>query len=108
MTRTLFIDDLRTPVLDLGELTIARTSAQAIIALSENEYDYVFFDHDLGGDDTIRPVILWLEEQAHTRARVPIAQCYIHTSNPVGGKWVQDGLRGIGYHVARINDKELL
>lgn len=63
----LWVDDLRpAPV---GYALWAFSSEQAILILegmasSEGLYvcDEISLDHDLGGDDTTRPVVLWLCE----------------------------------------------
>ncbi|UUG69529.1 hypothetical protein SEA_SHAM_229 [Streptomyces phage Sham] len=42
------------------------------------------FDHDLGGSDTSRPVVLWMCENNFW----PV-ECYVHSANPVGVDWLR-------------------
>jgi hypothetical protein len=41
-------------------------------------------DHDLGGDDTTRPIVLWCCENDFWPVEVRI-----HTANPVGRDWLE-------------------
>jgi hypothetical protein len=41
-------------------------------------------DHDLGGDDTTRPIVLWLCEH-----NVWPDEIRVHTANPVGREWLE-------------------
>ncbi|ASR75556.1 hypothetical protein SEA_MILDRED21_192 [Streptomyces phage Mildred21] len=43
----------------------------------------ISLDHDLGGDDTSRAVVLWMCENDFWPAKV-----YVHTANPVGRDWL--------------------
>jgi len=54
--------------------------------------DELWLDHDLGGDDTIRPFVLMIEEMFHEGHLPPIGKIMIHTSNPAGRKWMMQGL----------------
>ena len=77
----LFIDDER----NIGgdDVQTARTSAEALQLLKSNSYDEIWFDHDLGGDDTTIPVVEYLAELAFNGAPYS-AKIVIHTANPVG------------------------
>jgi NAD+-processing family protein with receiver domain len=55
----LVIDDVRTFRFDCAH---ARTLTQAL-SLLEDSWDEVWFDHDLGQGETVRPAVLWLDEQ---------------------------------------------
>lgn len=98
MERWLLIDDLRNfkenAVPNDVEVIIARDSAQALTIIQENPQGFtkVFFDHDLGGDDTTRPVALHLEEQAFLGDAYPIEEVVIHTSNSVGAQYLRASL----------------
>jgi hypothetical protein len=81
-TSKLWVDDLREP--PDGSWAVARTSAAAIERLAAGGYDVLSLDHDLGGDDTTRPVVLWLCEHAE---RWP-GDVRVHTANPVGRTWL--------------------
>ena len=41
-------------------------------------------DHDLGGDDTTRPVVLWMCENEFWPEEV-----VVHSANPVGVEWLE-------------------
>lgn len=42
----------------------------------------LWLDHDLGGDDTIMPVVRWLEEMAYFKTPLIVNRIYVHTANP--------------------------
>lgn len=80
----LWIDDLRDA--PHADWYIAKTSRDAIDILEHNNYEpieEISFDHDLGGDDTARPVMLWMIEN-----NVWPDCIFIHTANPVGSDWL--------------------
>lgn len=80
--KNLWIDDIR--VAPDGWLW-AKTSQEAIAAIDANEtFDMISFDHDLGGDDTSRAVVLWLCEHEN---KWP-ASAMVHSRNPVGAEWL--------------------
>lgn len=78
----LWIDDLRTPP---QGWTWVKTSREALNLLETRAQDVtaISFDHDLGGDDTTRPVALWLAEHGLFPEEV-----YIHSANVVGKQWL--------------------
>lgn len=78
----LWIDDLRTPP-DGWAWAWAKSSAEAIEMLTASDFRAVSFDHDLGGDDTSRRVVLWLCENERWPRVV-----HVHTANPVGREWL--------------------
>lgn len=45
-------------------------------------------DHDLGGDDTSRAVVLWCCENDYWPNKV-----YVHSANPVGIEWLEGMIR---------------
>lgn len=80
--KRLVIDDVRIMTFDC---TYARTSKEAISVLeSDWTWDEVWFDHDLGGDDTVIPVVSWLEEVIYYGHKPAFGKVVIHTSNPPG------------------------
>jgi hypothetical protein len=90
----LWIDDLRTPPGDdwlwaktsEEALSILRTEYSALVGLASiktDELTAVSFDHDLGGDDTSRPVMLWMAEYGFWPPAV-----YVHTMNVVGAQYL--------------------
>lgn len=97
----LWVDDLRPPPDSCpspinGELISdgwwwAKNSKAAIDSLFYHNvspgwerFDVMSLDHDLGGDDTTRPIVLWLCE--HPRAWP--SEIRVHTANPVGREWL--------------------
>ncbi len=76
----LWVDDLRPAP---AGWTWAKSSTEAIELLTTAEFAAISLDHDLGGDDTTRPVVLWLCE--HDRWP-PVV--HVHTANPVGREWL--------------------
>lgn len=78
----LWIDDLRKP--PGSEWLWATNSKDAIFILGTSPISEVSFDHDLGGDDTTRPVVLWLCENPE---RWP-DYCAVHSMNPIGREWL--------------------
>lgn len=64
-----------------------RTSAAAITWLNDHPDQLIgelWLDHDLGGDDTIRPVVELLERRCFDGTPQPITVIWVHTANPVG------------------------
>jgi len=78
----LWIDDIRPAPEGWVQ---AYTSDQAISMLAENTFDEVSFDHDLGGDDTSRRVILWICE--NDIPWPPVVR--VHSMNNVGREWLE-------------------
>ncbi|MBS9532361.1 hypothetical protein KIH27_02020 [Mycobacterium sp. M1] len=78
----LFVDDLRDP--PDGSWTVARTSSAALeILRSGIPVIELSLDHDLGGEDTTRPIVLHLAEHGGWPKIVRV-----HTANPVGAEWL--------------------
>lgn len=76
----LWVDDLR-PAPD-GWMW-AKTSAEAIDLMCSRRIEAVSLDHDLGGDDTTRPLVMWMCSHEMWPAVV-----HVHTANPVGREWL--------------------
>ncbi|NQU84971.1 MAG: hypothetical protein HQ541_04350 [Mariniphaga sp.] len=66
-----------------AELTIVKTVDKAIKTIKKNkQFDYMFFDHDLGsGGDSIT-IVDWLLN--HKNKIAP--NVYVHSANPVGAQ----------------------
>lgn len=96
--KRLVIDDVRIMNFDC---TYARNSEEGIADLFE-PWDEVWFDHDLGGDDTIYPVILYIMETAFYGRILPLGKVVIHTDNPVGRAMIEQQL-GRYYKVVHVN-----
>ena len=102
----MLIDDVRR-FIDDRPCTVYRNSADAVIGLVQvaeagTVVDELWLDHDLGGDDTIRPVLRFLEELDHDGQRLPVGRAYIISSNPAGGHVIRLALRRLGYDFERL------
>ncbi|MGY0458972.1 cyclic-phosphate processing receiver domain-containing protein [Kitasatospora sp. cg17-2] len=95
------VDDLR----PLPRATrIARNSRDGVRLLEEHRDRYVdelWLDHDLGGDDTIMPVVTLLERAAFEGRPFRIGEVLVHSANPVGAATVVRSLARWGYRVRR-------
>ncbi|WP_234355837.1 cyclic-phosphate processing receiver domain-containing protein [Kitasatospora aureofaciens] len=95
------IDDLRS----LPRATrIARTSREGIQLLQEHRdsfIDELWLDHDLGGDDTIMPVVTLMEEAAFNGRPFQIGTVFVHSANPIGAETVVRSLTRWNYQVRR-------
>ncbi|MER5657502.1 cyclic-phosphate processing receiver domain-containing protein [Streptomyces sp. NPDC102256] len=95
------IDDLR----PLPWTTrIARSSGEGIKLLQEHRdsfIDELWLDHDLGGDDTILPVVTLMEEAAFNGRPFRIGTVFVHSSNPTGAETVVRSLTRWDYQVRR-------
>ena len=95
------IDDLR----PLPRATrIARTSKEGIQLLQEHRdrrIDELWLDHDLGGDDSIMPVVALLEEAAFNGNPFQIGMIFVHSANPSGAETVVRVLTLWNYRVRR-------
>lgn len=88
----LFIDDER-PRPNIKEWSLALTSTAALNYLKYNRsmkipVHVVSFDHDLGGEDTTRPVVLWMCENNFWPD-----EAYVHTGNVIGEEWLVGMIR---------------
>lgn len=69
--------------------TSCTSSAQALKVLQDWQangikcIDYMSLDHDLGGEDTTRRIILWMIDH-----NFKVRRLGVHTSNPVGAEWL--------------------
>ncbi|MGW6913919.1 cyclic-phosphate processing receiver domain-containing protein [Kitasatospora sp. NPDC054939] len=95
------IDDLR----PLPRATrIARTSRAGVELLQEYRdgfIDELWLDHDLGGDDSIMPVVTVLEEAAFSGRPFDVGTVYVHSANPIGAATVVRSLTRWNYRVRR-------
>ncbi len=93
------VDDLRSHRDDLdvedGWLFL-RTGSDAMEFFEKNpdlQLVSLFWDHDLGADDTTRELALYFEERAYFNNPVNIEKMYVHTSNSSGRDWLYASLR---------------
>jgi hypothetical protein len=95
------VDDLR-PLPRASR--VARTSAEGIQLLQEHRaglIDELWLDHDLGGEDSIMPVVTLLEEAAFNGEPFRIGTIYVHSANPIGAETVARVLSRWNYRVRR-------
>jgi len=78
----LWVDDERPAPVGWEWAKDSHTAIMCLIAFSS--IDEISFDHDLGGDDTSRKVVLWICENDHPWPGV----VRVHTANPVGREWL--------------------
>ncbi|SBT51615.1 cyclic-phosphate processing receiver domain-containing protein [Micromonospora auratinigra] len=97
----LLVDDLRSFV-DGRSAEVARTSAAGVEALErhrDRRLDELWLDHDLGGDDTVWPVVEVLERAAFEGRPYDVGVVHVHSANPAGAEQVGQALRRWGYQV---------
>ncbi|MEV8626060.1 cyclic-phosphate processing receiver domain-containing protein [Streptomyces sp. NPDC051079] len=83
---------------------IARTSSEGIQLLEEHRdrfIDELWLDHDLGGDDTIMPVVTLMEEAAFNGQPFRVGAVFVHSANPIGSATVVRSLARWSYRVQR-------
>lgn len=93
--KKLYIDDIRNPK-DPENWVILRTSKEAIDYVKNNNFSFISFDHDLGGDDTAMIFVKWLIEYDMIHDGQIIPQNFtwnVHSANPVGSKNINGLLR---------------
>lgn len=84
----IWVDDIRTP--PDNTWIWCMTSEHAISVLEsasgwyKNFIEVMSLDHDLGGDDTTRPIILWCCENDFWPEEVRV-----HSANPPGVYWLE-------------------
>jgi hypothetical protein len=108
--KILVIDDERIfPFSHEDDVTYARTSAEAIHHLAIGTWDEVWFDHDLGGDDTGMKVVEWMEQINHTRPGIWHRQVgkrggrfYVHSMNSVAAPIMRSILKDFGVVSLRV------
>lgn len=104
--RWLVVDDLRV-VGDLSYfkdppvVTHVETTAAGIQRLTDEEFDILWLDHDLGPDGTIMPLVDWLSERAFNGDPVKLDAIVVHSANPTGVATMLQTLARYGYEVVR-------
>ena len=100
-SRVLLIDDLRC-FLDGRPAEVARTSAAGVQLLQRHRgqwVDELWLDHDLGGEDTIWPVVEMLERAAFDGEPWDIGVVFVHSANPAGAAKIVQALSRWRYNV---------
>lgn len=92
----LLVDDersFRPGIADGYEVTVARTSAEALKVLrsASTPFVQVWLDHDLGGEDTAMPVARFLSEHPE----LCDGEVIIHSANQVGAANLRSCILGI-------------
>ena len=98
---TVLIDDAR-GFRDERPALVARSSREALGLLEElgrKRIDHLWLDHDLGGEDTIRPVVDLMVRLANTGSPLNVGQIHVHSANVGGGHWMRLELEAAGYLV---------
>jgi hypothetical protein len=82
----IWVDDIRTPPDETW--TWFKNSKECIVFLRYAKgawgIDEMSLDHDLGGDDTSRAIVLWMCENEFWPNEVRV-----HSANPVGIEWLE-------------------
>jgi hypothetical protein len=107
---TILVDDLRS-FRDGRDAVVVRTSAAALTLihdLGETFVHELWLDHDLGGDDTIRPVSAYLEEIAYFGKPMQVGVIYVHSANVGAAEAVLKGLIRYGYNAHRASTDQLI
>lgn len=102
-TMTVLVDDVR-GFKDQRPALVARSSQEAVTlleALGRQRIDHLWLDHDLGGEDTIRPVVELMVQLAMTGSGLDVGLVHIHTANIGAGHWMRVELEAAGYRVVR-------
>lgn len=105
----LVIDDLRNFSFEADYARDSQTG-RGMLKIADRiglHIDELWLDHDLGGSDTIYPVVHWLEEKGFFETPANIGKIYIHTSNPVGRASMKAALERY-YNVEVIDPKPYL
>jgi stage III sporulation protein SpoIIIAA len=95
------VDDLRSFV-DGRAAEVARTSSAGVDLLARHHghrLDELWLDHDLGGEDTIWPVVEVLERAAFEDRPFDVGVVVIHSANPAGAAKMAQALRRWNYPV---------
>jgi hypothetical protein len=108
---TVLIDDVRR-FRDGRPGHIARSSADGLALLAglfaEGErIEQLWLDHDLGGADTIWPVIRFLEEAAAHTGLSLVHQVFVHAAGSGNAHRMLISLRRAGYLGQRVSDPRL-
>jgi len=100
---TVLVDDVR-GFRDQRPALVARSSQEALNLLDElggMRIDHLWLDHDLVGEDTIRPVVDRMVQLASAGSPVNVGQIHFHSSNVGAGHKMGIDLRAAGYAVVR-------
>lgn len=87
----IWVDDVRKPPDDSWVWLMTSKQTIAVLAQLKRSFtipneppELMSLDHDLGGDDTTRPIVLWMCENEFWPDEVRV-----HSANPVGVEWLE-------------------
>ena len=83
----IWVDDIRTPPDNEWIWFVSSSAALDFLKLCKRNQLTVHemsLDHDLGGEDTTRPIVLWFCEADFWPVKVNV-----HSANPVGIDWLE-------------------
>jgi hypothetical protein len=103
---TVLIDDTRS-FGDNRPCRVARTSAQGVALLTSlrhSHIDELWLDHDLGGDDTIWPVIRLLEHASLGGQPLDVGMVHVQATRSGPAHRMLISLHRTGYRATRSSD----
>lgn len=107
--RIIIIDDVRTFRFGFHIRTLNDALSYINLVHTEREHlDELWLDHDLGGTDTIRPVVDRLEEWWYRGTPLDVKKIFIHSSNPVGRKYINQAINKLGVPLIGVDAMEFL
>lgn len=75
-------------------------------AVEDNEViDELWLDHDLGGEDTTRDLVMMMCEDASEFTAWPVRKVYVHSANPIGREWLW-GTLDLFYDAVQVHSAE--
>lgn len=82
----IWVDDIREPPAGWAWCPTSRHAIGWLEAAKRIgiNIEIMSLDHDLGGDDTTRPIVLWMCENDFWPVEV-----VVHSANPVGIDWLE-------------------
>ena len=83
LTMRIFLDDVRNPTPDLGEVIVVRDAKTALDLVKTGLVTWISFDHDLGTELTGYSVAMLIEEMVFME-EIKCPEWRIHSANPVG------------------------
>lgn len=83
----IWVDDLRPAPIEFNLQVLASQTAIGWLDWAKRKgmvVEILSLDHDLGGEDTTRPIVLWMIENEFWPVEVRV-----HSANPVGREWLE-------------------
>lgn len=88
----IFLDDIRMPTSDLGEVLIIRDAKTAMDLVKTGNVTFISFDHDLGTELSGYDVAMLIEELVFM-GDIRCPKWAIHSANPVGRERIRMAMR---------------